>query len=78
MDPKILDLIGDFTWGWSDQFFIETDQGNFIWSDPQYGGDNSLKSFDGYIEDWYKIHGIDYGRSKGQHRIGDYICLISG
>ena len=41
----LLNLIGDFTWLWNDIFFIETEQGNFVWSDPEYNGDNTIRLY---------------------------------
>lgn len=31
-----LDTIGSFTWNYNKMFFIETKEGNFEWSDPEY------------------------------------------
>lgn len=69
---EILELIGDFTWSFGNQFFIETPNGNFVWSDPDYGGNNILKSFNSNYEDWCKSLNIPYGRDKGRHKIRDY------
>jgi len=66
-------LIGDFTWCWGNSFFIETHEGNFVWKDPAYNGDNSIVSYDGSLEDFLKENNLEYGRDKGTHIIGDYI-----
>lgn len=67
-----LDTVGDFTWFWSDIFFIETTIGNFVWSDPDYNGDNTIKQFDGDIKKFCKEVRYPHGRCKGKHTIGKY------
>lgn len=66
---EILGLVGEFTWGFGPQFFIKTDSGNFIWSDPDYGGDNSLRKVNMGLRKWL---GGGIGRCKGKHFIGQY------
>lgn len=63
------DTIAEFTWDFSSHFFLETEKGNYIWSNPDYGGDNTIQPYDSSYEAW--IDG-GVGRSKGKHRIGDY------
>ena len=65
-----LDLVGSFTWDFGQRFFIETSEGNFVWSDPSYGGDNTIKPFAGSYDEWI---GDSFGRDKGQHVIRDYV-----
>ena len=69
---QILALVGDFTWLWGQEFFVETSVGNFIWNDPDYGGDNTFTAFSGSYTDYLKKAGIDFGRDKGRHVISDY------
>ena len=66
---ELLNFMGSFTWFWCEVFFIETKEGNFIWSDPGYNGDNTIKPFNGSIFDFQKQYGYDYGRDKGEHQI---------
>ncbi len=66
----VANLVGNFTWDFGQYFFIETKKGNFIWSDPDYNGDNKLTPYEGSYKDWMKPP--LFGRSKGKHRIGDY------
>jgi hypothetical protein len=61
-----------FTWSYNRHFFLETDDGNFEWSDPDYGGDGSIVPFDGDYKKWCKYRGIPYGRDKGRHPVKDY------
>lgn len=61
--------VGDFTWDFGMNFFVETEHGNYIWSDPDYRGDNTLKKYDGTHKDYF---GRLWGRGKGQHIIADY------
>jgi hypothetical protein len=30
----ILDTVASFTWDFGQNFFLETSEGNFVWSDP--------------------------------------------
>ena len=74
---EISGLVGEFTWDFGQCFFIETEVGNFVWSDPDYNGDNSLTLFDGDILDFFRgdIHSEYsdfFGRDKGMHFIRDY------
>lgn len=62
----------EFTWSFGNQFFLETKYGNYIWNDPEYGGDNIISKFEGGIFDWYRSRGIPFGRAKGHHIIKEY------
>lgn len=66
---EVANLVGEFTWDFGQEFFIETKQGNFVWSDPDYNGSGELRPYSGSYDKWIK-RGM--GRSKGLHRIGDY------
>jgi hypothetical protein len=66
---ELAKLEGEFTWNFGSYFFIETSQGNFIWHDPDYGGDGSIQSYQGTYQKWI---GSSFGRSKGNHIIGNY------
>lgn len=66
---KLLDMIGDFTWNFASHFFIETNEGNFIWSDPDYYGDNTIIPYQGTVQDYF---GDSFGRCKGRHLIRLY------
>lgn len=63
-------LYGRFTWTWGKEFFIETSEGNFIYSDPDYGGDNTLRSVDASYKEWSEPY--SFGRDKGRHYITDF------
>jgi hypothetical protein len=67
-----IDDWADFTWFWNDKFFLETKKGNFIWSSPDYNGDNTIVPFDGTYVDYCEKENIDFGRAKGDHEIGRY------
>ena len=76
-DPEItkevlLRLSGEFSWGFRDQFFIETDIGNFIWSSPDYGGNNTITKYNNTFKNWLKEECLPYARSKGDHTIAEY------
>lgn len=67
---EVANLIGDFTWDFGREFFIETNEGNFIWSDPDYGGDNTIRATNETYEQW--VSKGNYGRCKGNHLISSY------
>lgn len=69
---KLLSLVGDFIWLWGMEFFIETGEGNFVWEDPDYGGNNTIRPYSGSLDDYLKGTAIPYGRDKGKHVIADY------
>lgn len=78
---NLLDEIADFTWSFGEEWFLETSHGNYTWSDPDYGGDNTMKPFNGTYGRWCQIVGVPYGRDKGKHIIRDYcgerVCITS-
>ncbi len=62
-----------FTWSFGKEFFIViNNKENYIWNDPEYGGDNTIKKFDGTYNEWCWKIGIPYGRDKGDHIIKNY------
>lgn len=65
----VASLIGEFTWDFGQEFFIETVAGNFVWSDPDYNGTGEIRPYRGSYNKWI---GCGFGRSKGLHRIGGY------
>lgn len=67
-----LDTVASFTWCWADEFFLETEHGNYIWSDPDYNGDNTIRPYGGDYKYYCKESNIPFGRDKGTHRIRDY------
>lgn len=69
---EIENLRGNFSWNFGDELFIETDKGNFVWSDPEYEGDNTLYLFNGSYEDYLKQENISFCRDKGTHLIKNY------
>lgn len=76
---KLLSLVGDFTWDFGCNFFIETAVGNFVWSDPSYTGNNTFRRFNGTHDDYVKSG--YYGRSKGKmfisEKCGESFVLVS-
>ncbi|MFA5132488.1 MAG: hypothetical protein WC444_04190 [Candidatus Paceibacterota bacterium] len=70
----LLNAVGDFSWLWNDCFFIETEEhGNFLWSDPEYRGDNTIRKTDMSLKEYLTVVGVPYGRSKGKHIIRRYV-----
>jgi hypothetical protein len=65
---SLLNEYGDFTWGFSSLFLIETSFGLFIWSDPGYNGNNTIRPYHGRVKDFCN----PYGRMKGRHLISRY------
>ena len=68
----ILNLWGNFIWMWGQEYFIETNCGNFVWSSPEYRGDNTLRKYSGTYKQYLEESNSDYGRGKGIHYIADY------
>lgn len=62
----------DFNWSFHDKFLLETERGNYIWSDPDYGGDNTIRPFDGNLKEFCRQENIPYVRNKGRHLIKSY------
>ena len=68
-----LDTVADFTYCWGCTFFLETPEGSFIWSDPDYPeGNNTIIPFNGALKDFLINIIIQHGRRKGQYTIGAY------
>jgi hypothetical protein len=66
---QLLSTVGDFTWDFNQRFFVETSYGNFIWSDPDYNGDNSFVKTDLSINEFFSPY---FGSCKGRHVISEY------
>jgi hypothetical protein len=64
---------GDFSWNYGNEFFIETKFGNYIWSDPDYSGNHTIRRFSGSCKEYTKSCNIPFLRDKGKHIIKDYI-----
>ena len=53
---------------------LESDEGQrWVWSDPDYGGDNTLRPYSGTYESFCADAGVASGRCKGQSTI-DKFC----
>lgn len=65
-----LDTVAEFTWDFGQKFLLATPHGYFMWSDPDYSGDNTIVPYHGNPGD-FTMPGF-CGRDKGIHRIGDY------
>ena len=66
-----LDTTAWFSWGYADEWFLETQQyGNFLWSDPNYGGSNVITPYKGSHADWLKTRAhLPASRDRGIHTI---------
>jgi hypothetical protein len=53
---ELLNTVGYFSWSGIDhRFFIQTEVGNFEFSDPQFkGGTNIITRYNGSFRDWSK------------------------
>lgn len=65
-------LVASVTWLWGQDFFFETEKGNFLWYDPDYQGNNYLHPFEGKLHDAYDYVGVGIGRDKRTHVIENY------
>ncbi len=61
---------GTFTWNFADKFLIETKHGDFVWSSPDYQGDNTVRPWRRPVRDFFYPY---FGRCKGTHNIGAYL-----
>lgn len=65
-----LDSIGNFTWNFGQHFLIQVGNKYYVWSDPDYNGDNTIRPFKGNPRN-FASPGF-CGRSKGKHIISHY------
>lgn len=71
-DKINLDTIADFSWDFGQFFFLETEHGLYEWSDPDHGGDNTIrKSRYSSLAEYCMETGL-FVRSKGRHYIRNY------
>lgn len=64
------ETIGKFGWAWSHEFFVQTDYGNFIYSDPDYpNGNNTLQPYPHSLRKFCQDRGLACVRDKGCHPI---------
>lgn len=75
--------LADFSWAWNDKFFVQikhpinpANGGNYVWSDPDYGGDNTLTKFEGSLIDFLRREKVEFVRDKGLHIIGQYCGMV--
>lgn len=70
---EFLNSIGEFSWDFFQTFFVETKEyGNFVWSDPNYEGDNTFTKYDGSYPTFLEEQGLEFARGKGPKVIGQY------
>lgn len=72
---------GEFTWDFGQTFYVRTDEGNFIFSDPVYNGDNTLRETNQTYDEW--IDTGAWGRDKGMRNLGAWcsgatVILLDG
>ena len=59
---ELLKQRGKFTWDFGDVYFIETNIGNFLWSDPYLAGDNTMTQVDKTMKEYFQYYrGINQG-----------------
>lgn len=69
----LLSETANFIWMFDHRFFVETKFGNFVWSDPDYNGNDTVTPFKGSYNGFCNISGTLFGRCKGQRLIRDFI-----
>ena len=72
---SFLDLEGIFYWSYRDEYFIETKEGNFIWSCPSQFGNNTIKRYEGTLKQWCKENEVPATRNKGKKIIREVTGL---
>jgi hypothetical protein len=70
---NLLNAMGQFSWSWGDKFFIETQYGNYVWSDPDYNGDNTIRRYHGNLKHFVLDEQVQFVRDKGTHMIRRYV-----
>lgn len=73
MENLNFDDLAIFHWGFGPEWVLETKKGIWIWSDPEYDGDNTIKYWPGTYCEFLKHRSIGYCRSKGRHIVSK-IC----
>lgn len=87
-----LETVADFSWTFGHHFLLATlDKELYVWSDPDYGGDNTIRKLDikkypSSTDEWtrlYKKHfGTPFVRCKGRHTVkgycGENVVFIRG
>lgn len=63
---EVLEVVGEFTWNFGTDFFVETPVGRFVWSSPEYGGTDTLCRYRCTYDEWIAP---DFGRAKGMHTL---------
>lgn len=75
-----LDTMAQFTWDFGQHFLLETTEGFFVWSDPDYNGDNTIKPYKGNPSDFTApgFCGRDKGYNSIRNKCGeDVIFMLS-
>lgn len=77
---SFLDLAAHFTQSiGTDQIFVETDDANYIYSDPQAGGNNTMRNSELTYARWSKgLKLRDLGRHVIRNFCGNSVRLING
>jgi hypothetical protein len=72
---QFLNAIGDFTWTFGKDFIIEVAGNYFIWADPDYNGDNSVREVSAHeVRNFFAEPKSRFmGRCKGSHVVKEYI-----
>lgn len=70
---ELLGLTGEFLWDFGQYFLIQTERGNFVWSDPDYSGDDTIRPFNGDYDAFLTTANVPFCRSKGTHVIANYV-----
>jgi len=71
-DP-IVDKEGYFTFLWENTYFVETENGNFVWQRPSnYNIANTLKKLPMSLEDYIERMKLTGDRNRVQYRIGTF------
>lgn len=69
---EFLNCQAEFDWSFGDKWYVITPYGNFVWSDPDYGGDNTFTKVSYNCKKFCQIEHIPYVRFKGKHTVRGY------
>ncbi len=66
--PKeFLKMVAHFYQSSGSECFATNKYWNMIWSNPEYGGDNTIRKYEGTYDDWYNSLEVKHVEDKGRH-----------
>lgn len=78
---ELLGATAMFWWDLADKFLLETPYGTWLWSDPEFGGNNTLTKFSGGLKDfstmyWEGFDPVPIGQATLADKANDLTLLV--